>query len=131
MRGINEKALVGWQAWIRAFVKPLSNGIEMNPISNEAKNQQESAGRRGFLRKLSAAAGAVIVTAGAVAHAAPAVTARKGEAEGLTPQQRLLLAQLNEMTDEARKFIYDMAAFNARTFPREFPNVTVMPRGAV
>jgi hypothetical protein len=102
----------------------------MDAISNGAKNQQESAGRRGFLRKLSAAAGAVIVTTGAVAHAAPALAPRKDDVEALTPQQRLLLAQLNEMTDQAQKFIYDMAAFNALTFPREFPNVTVMPRGA-
>jgi hypothetical protein len=102
----------------------------MDAISNEAKNQPEASGRRGFLRKFGAAAGAVIVTAG-VAHPAPATAARKDEVEALTPQQRLLLAQLNEMTDQAQKFIFDMAAFNARTFPREFPNVTVMPRGAV
>jgi hypothetical protein len=111
-------------------MKPLSNGIEMNPTSKQEKSQQESAGRRGFLRKFGAAAGAVIVTAGVV-HAAPAVSARRDELEALTPQQRLLLAQLNEMTDQAQKFIYDMAEFNARTFPREFPNVTVMPRGSV
>jgi hypothetical protein len=102
----------------------------MDATSKQEKSQQES-GRRGFLRKFGAAAGAVIVTAGAVAHAAPTNTAHKAEVEGLTPQQRLLLSRLNEMTDEAQDFIFKMAEFNARTFPREFPNVTVMPRGSV
>ncbi len=99
----------------------------MDATSKSGKSQQES-GRRGFLRKFGAAAGAVIVTTGAV-HAAPAVAARKDEVEALTPQQRLLLAQLNEMSDTARKFIYDMAALNVCMLPRKTPNVTVMPRG--
>jgi len=103
----------------------------MNAISNEARNQQESAGRRSFLRKLGAAAGAVIVTTGAVAHAAPALSARKDEVEALTPQQRLLLSLFNEMSETAQNFMLNMAAFNARHLPGEFPNVTVMPRGAV
>lgn len=112
------------------WVKPLGNGVDMNATSKQEKSQQESTGRRGFLRKFGAAAGAVIVTAGVV-HSAPAAVARKDEAEALTPQQRLLLARLNEMTDEAQAFIFNMAEFNARTFPREFPNVTVLPRGSV
>ena len=102
----------------------------MNATSKHGKSQQESAGRRGFLRKFGAAAGAVMVTAGA-AHAAPAVVAQKSEVESLTPQQRLLLARFNEMSDVGQAFMLDMAAFNARHLPREFPNVTVMPRGVV
>lgn len=103
----------------------------MKTITSNNETQSGGAGRRGFLRKLSAAAGAVIVTTGAVAHTTPALPVHKDEVEALTPQQRLLLSRFNEMNDTARDFILNMAEFNARTFPREFPNVTVMPRGAV
>ncbi|MFK3741448.1 hypothetical protein [Massilia sp. TN1-12] len=49
---------------------------------------------------------------------------------GLTPQQRALLSYFGEMTESAQGFLVEMAAHNARVFPRQRPKLRVVAGGA-
>lgn len=50
---------------------------------------------------------------------------------GLTPQQRALLSYFGEMTEMAQGVLIDMAAYNARVFPRQRPKLRVVAGGTV
>jgi hypothetical protein len=83
MRKPNEKALIGWQAGIRALSESnVEEGIEMKTTTGEAKNQQmvAPAGRRGFLRRAGATA-----LATAAATAAGAAVAAETESVSRAP----------------------------------------------
>lgn len=49
---------------------------------------------------------------------------------GLTPQQRMLLAHFDKMTEAAQGFIVELAAHNARVFPKARPQLRMIAGGA-
>lgn len=57
------------------------------------------------------------------------MSAAQSAGGGLTPQQRALLSYFGEMTESAQGFLVEMAAHNARVFPRQRPKLRVVSGG--
>jgi hypothetical protein len=74
----------------------------MNTNSKPENKQQSPSGRRGFMRKIGAAAGIAVVAAAAPAHATKAVN--------LSDRQRALLKHYDQLGEVAQLTMIDMAA---------------------